>query len=149
MATEVLLMADVKDLGSEGDMVTVADGYARNFLFPKQLAAPVTTATRRRLATLQQRREEERQQALESARAAAARLEGVSCTIPMKTSDENTLYGSVSVANIVDALKLQGLEMDKDALELDAPIKELGVFNVAVNLHPDVKASVKVWVVEE
>lgn len=149
MATEVLLMADVKDLGAEGDVVTVADGYARNYLFPKSIGAPVTEATRRRLAKLRAEREAEEKAALESARQAARRLEGVSCTIPVKTGEDDKLYGSVTAANIVDALKPQGIELDRHSLMLEHPIKDLGVFDVPVKLHPEVEATVKVWVVEE
>ena len=109
-------MADVKDLGAEGDVVTVADGYARNYLFPKSLGAPVTEATRRKLAKIQAEREAERQALLKRAQEAAARLEGASCTIPVKTGEDDKLYGSVTAANIADALKAQGLEVDKHAL---------------------------------
>ena len=85
MATEVLLMADAKELGGEGDVVTVADGYARNYLLPRKLAAPVTDGTRRRLAKLQKEREAERQQAIEEAKIVAEKLDGLSCTIAVKT----------------------------------------------------------------
>ena len=85
MATEVFLMADVADLGVEGDVVTVADGYARNYLIPKQLGAPVTDATRRRLAKIQREREVAREANLAEARKLATKLSGVSVTIPMKT----------------------------------------------------------------
>lgn len=149
MGTEVLLMADVKDLGAEGEVVTVADGYARNYLFPRSLGAPVTEATRRRLAKMRAEREAEQKAALEGAREAAARLEGVSCTIAVKTGEDDRLYGSVTAANIVDALKAQGIEIDKHSLALEHPIKDLGVFDIPVRLHPEVETTVKVWVVEE
>jgi len=149
MATEVLLMADVKDLGTEGDVVTVADGYARNYLYPKNLGAPVTEATRRRLAKIQAEREADRKAALAAAEKAAARLEGVSCTIPVKTGEDDRLYGSVTAANIIDALGAQGVELDKNALALEHPIKDLGVFDIPVKLHAEVETTVKVWVVEE
>ena len=143
------MMADVKDLGAEGEVVTVADGYARNYLFPRSLGAPVTEATRRRLAKMRAEREAEQKAALEGAREAAARLEGVSCTIAVKTGEDDRLYGSVTAANIVDALKAQGIEIDKHSLALEHPIKDLGVFDIPVRLHPEVETTVKVWVVEE
>lgn len=149
MATEVLLMADVDALGVEGDVVTVADGYARNFLLPRHLAAPVTAAARKRLEKMRQEREAREKKALDEARVFAARLADVSCTIAVKTGEEEKLYGSVTAGDIVDALKEQDIELDKQVLDLDKPIKELGVFNVTVKLHPDVDATVKVWVVEE
>ena len=149
MATEVLLITDVKDLGVEGDVVTVADGFARNYLLPQKLAAPVTEETRRKLAKTKVEREKKREAARATAAVKAAELAKVSVTITVKTGGEDKMYGSVSAVDIVKALAQQGVELDKQALELDKPIKELGVFDVKVNLHPDVAATVKVWVVEE
>ena len=149
MATEIFLMAKVADLGDEGDVVTVADGYARNYLFPKNLAAPVTDATKRKLAKIQREREAARAEALAEAKKAAAKLDGVSVTIAVKTSEGEKLYGSVGEAEIAAALKDQGIEIEKDLIDLESHIKELGVFDVKVKLHPEVEAAVKVWIVEE
>lgn len=149
MATEVLLMADVEALGKEGDVVEVADGYARNYLFPKNLGAPVTDSTKRQLAKMQAEREVAREADLAAAREKAAGLENVSCTIPVKIGDGEKLYGSVTTTDIADALKGQGIELDRHMLVLEHPIKDLGVFNVPVNLHAEVQAAIKVWVVEE
>lgn len=149
MATEVLLMADVKDLGSEGDVVNVADGYARNYLLPQNLAAPVSEATRRRLARLQEQRETSKKEMKVAAQALADKLASTSCTIAVKTGEDEQLYGSVTAADISDALSKQGVEIDKHAFVLDQPIKELGRYDVTVNLDANVEGSVKVWVVEE
>jgi large subunit ribosomal protein L9 len=149
MVMEVCLMADVADLGAEGDVVKVADGYARNCLIPRKLAAPVTEATRRKLAKIRKEREISSKAALEAAQKMSARLEGVSCTIAVKTGQDGKLYGSVSASDIVEALEKQGVNLDKNTLQVEQPIKELGVFDVKVKLHADVEASVKVWVVEE
>lgn len=149
MAIEVMLMKDIPDVGSEGDVVRVAAGHARNYLFPRKLAAPVTEATRRRLAKMQAEREEQRKLQLGAAQRLAARLEGVSCTITVKSGAEGKLYGSVTGGDIAEALKAQGVEVDKHAFVLEAPIKELGVYDVPVKLHADIEAKVKVWVVEE
>lgn len=148
MDKEFLLMANVADLGAEGDVVKVSEGYARNYLLPKKLAAPVTPATRKRLEKIQKVREISRKAELEAARALAEKLAKVSCTITMKAKDEK-LYGSVSVNDIAAALKAGGVEVDKSIILLAEPIKELGVFEVKVKLHADVEASIKVWVVEE
>lgn len=149
MSTEVLLMSDVKDLGNEGDIVTVADGYARNFLFPKKIGATVSDATRRQLAKNQVVREAERATLVAEARERAEKLSGVSCTIAVKTDDEDKMYGSVAAKDILEALKAQGVEIDKTSLQLEHPIKELGVFDIQVKLDKDVEAAIKVWVVEE
>lgn len=149
MAKDVFLMQTVASLGKEGDVVKVADGYARNFLFPRKLAAPVTEATRRQLAKLQREREAARRESAAQATAAAAKLAGVSVTLAVKTSDGEHLYGSVSVSDIAAALKTQGFDVDRSMVEIKDPIKELGVFEVKVRLLAETEATIKVWVVEE
>lgn len=149
MAIEVLLMADVNDLGPEGTVVKVTDGYARNYLYPRKLAAPVTEATRRRLAKIQKDREEARKLQLNQAKEMAERIEKASCTIAVKAAENQTLYGSVGAVEIADALKQQGLVIDKHCIVIDNPIKSLGIFEVSVKLHPEVETRLKVWVVEE
>jgi large subunit ribosomal protein L9 len=149
MATEVLLMAVVDGLGKEGDVVTVADGYARNYLLPRELAAPVTEATRRRLVKIQAEREKELAEALSGAKELAKQVSAASCTIAVKVGEGEQLYGSVTESDIVDSLKAQGIELDRHQVVLEDPIKELGTYDVLVSLHPEVEATVKVWVVEE
>lgn len=149
MSMEMLLMADVADLGSEGDVVVVSDGYARNFLLPRKLGAPVTDGMKRRLAKMQKIREEKRKNDLEKARAMAEALSKVSITLPVKVAKEEKLYGAIHETEIAEALKIQGIELDKNCIALKEPIKELGVFDVKIKLHPEVETSIKVWVVEE
>jgi large subunit ribosomal protein L9 len=149
MAKEVFLMADVKDLGSEGDVVTVAEGYARNYLFPQKLAAEVTDATRRRLVKIQQERDVKQAAALVTARERATKLKSINVTIPAKTSEEDKLYGSVSAADIEKILLGQNFDVDRAMIQLEEPIKTLGVYDVPVLLHPEVEGSVKVWVVDQ
>jgi large subunit ribosomal protein L9 len=149
MSQEVILMSNIKDLGAEGDVVKVADGYARNYLLPRNLAAPVTEATRRRLEKKRRERTAQEAQELEQAQAAARTIESASCTIAVKTGPEGKLFGSVSAGDIVDSLKEQGITLDKHQLILEEPLRELGVFKVDIKLHPDVETSLKVWVVEE
>lgn len=149
MATEVFLMADVANLGSEGEVVTVADGYARNYLLPKQLAAPVTEATRRRLVKLQGERVAAKLEATADARKQAKKLEGVSVTIAVKTVEGEKLYGSVGEVEIAAALKQQGFDIDRSQIGIAETIKELGVFEVTIKLQPEVDATIKAWIVEE
>ena len=149
MATEVFLMADIPHLGSEGDVATVNDGYARNCLFPQKLAVPVTPAAQSQLEKLRSDREDARKREVVKATEMAAKLTSASCTIPVKTGEDDRLYGSVTASDIADVLKDQGIEIDRHALQLEAPIKELGVFEIPVTLNAEVESSVKVWVVEE
>ena len=149
MAKEVVLMADVKGVGSEGDVVKVADGYARNFLLPKKLAAPLTAASTRRLEKIRREREERLSNAKEGAVALMKKIEAASCTITVKTGEEGKLFGSVTSSDVVKALSEQGIDVSKQQIDMADAIKELGVFNVTIKLHPEVKGTIKVWVVEE
>jgi large subunit ribosomal protein L9 len=149
MSKEVLLMSEVPGLGAEGDVVTVKDGYARNYLLPKKLAAPVTAATRRQLEKLRREREARRKQELQAAQELANRLSSASVTIPVKTGKDAKLYGSVTGSDIATALEAQGVSVDRHKFAMEEPIRELGVYHIKIKLHPDVEASVKVWVVEE
>jgi large subunit ribosomal protein L9 len=149
MAIEVFLMKDVPNVGTEGQVVSVSDGYARNFLFPRKMAAPVTKAAVAKLAKLKQARDIEKQAILDAARRMVDRLSNVSCTIAVKTSGQDKLYGSVTAVEIAENLKTQGVELDRHIIMLENPIKELGMYNVPVKLHPEVETTLKVWVVEE
>ena len=149
MSVEMILMQDVKDLGVAGQVVKVADGYARNFLVPNSLAAPVTEATRRQLAKLQAKREAEKKVAIEKAQELAAKIQKGSYTISMKVGEGDKLFGSVTSGDVHKLLSTQGFELDKHAVELDEPIKALGMFEVKVKVLPEVEAVIKVWVVQE
>jgi len=149
MAVEIILMADVKDLGTEGQVVRVSEGFARNYLIPNKLGAPVTEATRRRLAKMQQQREAVRKETADKARAQAGALEKGSYTISVKVGEGEKLFGSVTAADIVKVVQGQGFAIEKHAVLLDEPIRELGVYEVKVKLHADVNAVIKVWIVQE
>ena len=149
MSKEVVLMADVKGLGAQGDVVRVAEGYARNFLLPRNLAAPVTEATRRKLEKVRKVRDEQEAKELETAQGLVKAIEQISCTLPVKTGEGGKLFGSVTATDIVSALKAQGIVADKHQVDLPEPIRELGVFNIPIKVHPKVQATLKIWVVEE
>lgn len=146
---KVILLRDVETLGSAGQIVTVADGYARNALIPKRQALLATDAN---VALFESRRRqheaaEERQK--RAAEGVAADLEKASLTVQVKVGEGDRLYGSVTAQNIADLLKEQGQEVDRRSIELEEPIRALGVYNVPVQLHTGVKATVKLWVVKE
>jgi large subunit ribosomal protein L9 len=149
MAKEVFLMADVPHLGNEGDVVTVAEGYARNYLFPQKLAAEVTDATRRRLSKIQEVRDVKVTAALVEAQEKAKKLSSINVTIPAKTAEDDKLYGSVTAVDIEKVLLGHDVDVERALILLDEPIKSLGVYDVAINLHPEVQGSVKVWVVDQ
>ncbi|MCA1808385.1 MAG: 50S ribosomal protein L9 [Kiritimatiellia bacterium] len=149
MLRELILMADVDGLGLEGSIVKVNQGYARNYLIPRKLAVPVNQAALRRLEKNRREREERQQSELEAARRKAEALAQVSCTITVKVGEGEKIFGSVSVADILEALKAQGFDLERRRIILSDPIRELGVYDVKVRLHQEVEAAVKVWVVGE
>lgn len=149
MAVEVLLMDQVEGLGIEGDIVRVADGYARNYLFPKGYATEVTEGKKRQI----EKKRTERLATLEKEKAAAEELvkkiEGIECTIAAKVGETGTMFGSVGIPQILEKLAEQDLVIDRTKVVLPAPLHELGVFDVSIKLHPEVTCTLKVWIVED
>jgi len=145
---KVILQADVKGTGKKGQVFEVADGYARNFLFPKKLAVEATTGNIQDIShkkVLEERRKEkEKQDAVELAN----KLNALVIEVKTKTGEGGRLFGSVTSKEIAEDLKKQhGLEVDKRKLELKEPIKALGNFEVHVKIHQDVIAKLQVHVV--
>lgn len=149
MTKELILMTNVEGLGLEGETVKVSEGYARNYLIPRKLAGLVTSAALKRLGKNRLEREARHLKELETAQSLALTLEKMSCTITAKVGENDKLFGSVTTADIIASLKQQGIELDKRKIQMAEPIRELGVFSVKIKLHPQVEASLKVWVVGE
>ncbi len=149
MATEVLLMDQVEGLGIEGDIVKVAEGYARNFLFPKGIATEVTEGKKRQIEKKRLERLTQLEKEKGAAEKLAKKIEGVECTINVKVGENGKLFGSVGIPQILEKLAEQGLEVDKSKVDLATPLHELGVFDVALKLHAEVTGTLKVWIVEE
>lgn len=149
MPKELILNKDVAGLGIAGDVVKVADGYARNFLVPRNLAQPVTMMARRQLEKLQAEREARLVRERDGAEKVAAKLEKVSLTLTAKTGPEGKLYGSITPADIATALEAKKIIVDRHKIDTGSPIRELGEFVVTAKLHPEVQASFTVVVVEE
>ncbi|HTT66731.1 MAG TPA: 50S ribosomal protein L9 [Gemmatimonadales bacterium] len=146
---DVILREDVEKLGRAGEVVTVKDGYARNFLLPRGLAYLATDGNRRRLGAEQRQRDRKVAAEVSSARDLATRLETVSLSFTMKAGEGDKLFGSVTAGDIAERLAAEGLAVDRKAVELENPIKTLGVYKVPIRLHADVKPEVRVWVVKE
>lgn len=149
MTKELILMADLEGLGLEGETVKVSEGYARNYLIPRKLAVPVTRVALKRLEKNKLERDMRHLKELEAAQSLALAIEKISCTITAKVGENDKLFGSVTTADIIAALKQQGLELDKRKILLAEPIRELGIFQVKIKLHPQVEVALKVWVVGE
>lgn len=146
---DVILRQDVEKLGNAGDLVTVKDGYARNYLLPRGLAYPATEGNKKRLEAEAKMRVKKVGAQLGVAREVAEKLEAVSLTFTMKAGEGDKLFGSVTAADVADRLHAEGFAVDKKTVELPEPIKALGVYKVPVRLHHDVKPEVRVWVVKE
>ncbi len=146
---EVVLRKDYQNLGKAMDVVNVKNGYARNFLIPQGIATPATEGNRKAVAEAKRIAEKREQKSLKDARRLAKKIEEVPCTIAVKVGEEDRIYGSVSAQEIADFLKKEGFEIEKRMVELDEPIKELGVYTIHIRLHKDVHAKLKVWVVKE
>jgi large subunit ribosomal protein L9 len=146
---EVFLLQTIPAIGTRGDTVKVKAGFARNYLFPRKLAVPVTKANMHAFQEEEKRLKRRDEHAKSAAHELAAKLVDVSCTVPVQVGEEDKLYGSVTAIDIAGELKRQGFEIDKRQIELEEPIKKLGVYTVPLKLHGDVTASIKVWVVKE
>ncbi len=146
---QLLLRKDVENLGSMGDIVTVKDGYARNYLLPKRLATTVSETHLREVEAARKKLADERDRALEGVRSLGEQLESASCTVVAKANEEGHLFGSVGPQQIADALAADGFKVDEKMIDLDTHIKELGVYNVTIKLHSEITATCKVWVVGE
>jgi large subunit ribosomal protein L9 len=147
MAVELILIEDVENLGRLGDRVRVADGFARNYLLPRKLAAAVSPGTLRRLEGRKLQMQKEHEERLAVAQAMAEKIAKLSVSLTVEAGENDKLYGSVSSVQIAEALAAQGVEVDRPAILLDEPIKELGVYTVNIRLHDDVQAALKVWIV--
>lgn len=149
MAVEILLMDAVPGLGIEGDVVRVADGYARNYLFPRGIASEVTEGKKRQIEKKRIERLELMKKEQAAAEELAKKFENLSCTIAVKTSEGGKMFGSVTAAQIIEKMAEQGITLERNQVKLSAPLHELGVFDVEICLHPEVSATLKVWIVEE
>jgi len=144
---QVILTSNIVGLGAESDQVTVAAGYARNYLFPRGLAIPLTAANQRRLEVLRQRRAEREDHEYNTMCELARSLAKLVCVVTVKTGDDGKLFGSVTSGPIADALKTQfDVALDKKQIHLPEPIKSLGEYEVELRLHPEVKGVLKVRV---
>lgn len=146
---DVILRQDVDTLGKAGELVTVKDGYGRNFLLPRGLAYLATDGNRRRLEAERSQRAKQGEAEAAAAKTEAGRLETVSLTFTMKAGEGDKLFGSVTASDVAERLAAEGFKLDKKQIELPEPIKALGVYKVPVRLHHEVKPEVRVWVVKE
>ncbi len=142
-------MDAVPGLGIEGDVVSVANGYARNYLFPKGKASKVTVGKKRQIEKKRLKRLELMREEQTVAEELAKKFEELSCTIAVKTTEGGKMFGSVSAAQILEKFSEQNIPLKRNQIKLDVPLHELGTFDVTIHLHPEVDAILKVQIVEE
>lgn len=146
---EVILLEDVKSLGKKGEMVSVSEGYARNFLLKKKLGVEATAKNKNDLKLQKQHEEKLAKERLDEAKAFAEELKDKSITVAIKTGTGGRSFGSVSTKELAAAAKEQlGYDLDKKKMVLDAPIKSPGIFTMPIKLHPKVTGELKVIVKE-
>lgn len=146
---KVILTQTIDRLGKVGDIVTVKDGYARNYLFPKNAAREATPGNMKALESLKKKQALEDANRLQAAKALAERLASLSITISAKAGEEEKLFGTVTTDMISKALEAEGISIDKKEIILDEPIKKLGIYQAGVKVHPELKANLRVWIVKE
>jgi len=147
---KVILTADVAKLGNRGAVVEVAEGYARNYLFPRGLAMEATSGRMKELGREKQRQQEKKDQVLAQARHQADRIDGAVVQVTTRAGDQGKLFGSVTNKEIAQAIKSTfQINIDKRKIDLEEPIKALGNYEVVLKLHPEVRARLRVQVIAE
>ena len=146
---ELILLQDVKALGKEGSTVKVKDGYARNYLIPKKLAVLSTPGAVKALERKKKKAALETEKAKKASEELAKTLSQLSLTISMESGSEDKLFGSVTSDTIFHALQQEGIQIDKKSITIKDPINKLGIYNVEVKLHPEVKQDLRIWVVKK
>ena len=146
---KVILRDDVEKLGNAGEVVAVADGFARNYLFPKNLAVPATKGNVRSIDEIKKQKKLREDKKRREAEKIKDKLEKLSLTAEVQTGEEDKVFGSVTAANIATLLEKQGFELDRRKIMLEEPLKALGVYTIEIKLAHDVTAQVKLWVVKK
>ncbi|MEC8951580.1 MAG: 50S ribosomal protein L9 [Acidobacteriota bacterium] len=146
---DIILREHIDNLGRRGDVVKVARGYARNYLLPRKLALPVTENNRRQIERERKLAEVREAADKQTAEAFAARLGSAECVIARRVGEQDTLYGSVTAADIAESLAAQQIDVDKRKIQLGEPIRELGEFSIPVKVHREVTAQVALKVIKE
>jgi large subunit ribosomal protein L9 len=144
---KIILLKDVENLGKKGDIVTVRDGYARNYLIPKGFAKEATPSTIKEfemMEDLKKKREEKRKKEAEEIK---NKIEKISLTFYLKGKEKT--YGAITSKDIIEELNKKGFDVEKGSLKMEKPLKEPGFYEIPLKLHPEVEANLRVWIVKE
>ncbi len=146
---KVILLENIEKLGKEGDVVDVAPGYARNYLILKKKALVSSPGNMKKFEEIKKMKTVKYMKSKEEAEKLAEKLNTLSITAVVKVDENERLYGSVTLPDIAELLQKEGYEIDKKKIIIDEPIKNLGVYTIPINLHAEVQATIKLWVVSE
>ena len=146
---KVIMTKTHENLGEAGEIINVKDGYARNYLIPRNIALAATKANTLRYEESKKQQNAIKNREIESAKEMADEMSKVSLTVTVKVGEDDKLFGSVTSQEISNLLSEKGFSVDKRDILLDEPIKALGIYNVSVKVHQDVKSEVKLWVVKQ
>jgi len=146
---KIILKQDHENLGASGEIVEVKDGFARNYLIPRQIAMQATPQNMKVYEQLKQRDQIKQTKEKKAAEELADKLKDVSITATVSVGEEDKVFGAVTSQNIADLLQSKGFELDRRKIQLDEPLKALGVYEIPIKLHQEVEANIKVWVVKE
>lgn len=146
---EIILSKNIEKLGRVGDVVKVKDGFARNYLLPKNLGVPATSGNIKRIAQLKAKEATLYQERKKEAQAVADKLSKVSITVAVEVNDLEKLYGAVTETEILFGLEQEGYTFERSQLLIEKPVEELGIFEIGIDLHPDVKGKFRLWVTKK
>jgi large subunit ribosomal protein L9 len=146
---KVILKTNIDKMGAKGEVKEVKDGFARNYLIPKGLAVESNAANLKRLEEEQVKIKAKEAKDKEEAQVFAKELENHSYTISSRAGVDDKLYGAITSQDIADCIKQEVAEIDKKKIQLDEPIKKLGIYQIPIKIYPDVVANIKVWIVKE
>ncbi|MDP3787312.1 MAG: 50S ribosomal protein L9 [Candidatus Omnitrophota bacterium] len=149
MVKKLILLKDVEKLGKSGDIITAKDGYARNYLFPKGLALLATDQNVKAAEANKKQEAEALEKERQEAQGLAEVISRVSCTIAVEAGKDDKLFGSVTAIDIHNALEAEGVSVDKKKIELKEHISQIGIYQIPIKLHPEVVATLKLWVVKK
>lgn len=146
---DVILKQALSGIEKAGAVIKVKDGFARNYLLPRNLAVAATPDNLKKLEQERQSKLKQLEKTKKEAEALKKKLESLSLTIPVLTQEKDELYGSITSVGVAAALKEEGLDIDKNLIIVDEPIKSLGIYEIPVNLSPEITARIKIWVVKK
>ncbi|MCM8765542.1 MAG: 50S ribosomal protein L9 [Candidatus Omnitrophica bacterium] len=146
---KIVLRKDIDNLGKWGDILVVKDGYARNYLIPRGLALEATEKNLRIIEREKREAIKQKEEEKKNALTLAERIKNSSCTIAVEVGEDGRMFGAVTNQDIARAYAELGISLDKRMIELNEPLKELGIFYVPIKLHPEVSVEAKVWVVKK